>query len=61
MTEAVSAAASDGTRATARATPTQITEKVIQASLNDASLLQKSIPGTTLPEIRDANQYFLVI
>jgi hypothetical protein len=51
MTEAVSAAASAGTAASARVVTTQITERVIHASPNDASLLQKSILGRDYPKI----------
>jgi hypothetical protein len=52
ITDAVSAAARAGiTAAEARAIPTQITKKVIQASPHAASLLQKSIPNQFYPKI----------
>jgi hypothetical protein len=51
MTEAVSAAAAAGMAATASAIPTQITENVIHASPNDASLLQKGILDRQYPKI----------
>ncbi len=51
ITEAVSAEAGTGIAPVPRPIPTQITKKVIQASPNAASLLQKSIPNQPYPKI----------